>query len=88
MFKEVYHPNAYLTDIKNVKLGLRARTQILNILEKHSVDAQTIGKEAETSYRVVLHHLRLLETDGTVKRKGSRPYVWVLTGLGQKRLMY
>lgn len=87
MIKESYHPNAYLASIRNVKLGLRARTQILNVLEKYSDDAKTIGKEARMPYRVVIHHLRLLETEGTVERKGSRPYVWMLTGFGQKRLM-
>jgi predicted transcriptional regulator len=86
MLKESYHPNAYLANIKNVKLGLRARTRILNILEKQSVDAKTIGKETEMLYSVIMHHLRLLEAEGTVQRKGKKPHVWVLTGLGQKRL--
>jgi predicted transcriptional regulator len=86
MIKESYHPNAHLMNIRNVKQGLRARTRALNILEDHSADAKTIGKEAEMSYRVVMHHLRLLEVEGTVERKKGRPHVWVLTGLGQKRL--
>ena len=85
--RETYHPNAYLLAIRNVKLGLQARTKILGVLEKHSVDAKTIGKEARMSYGVVMHHLRLLEAEGTVERKGSRPHVWMLTGLGQKRLV-
>ncbi len=87
MIRETYHPNAYLSKIKNVRLGLRARTYVLNILEKHSGDAKTIAQEAGTPYGVVIHHLRLLEAEGTVERKGSRPYVWVLTGFGQKRLV-
>jgi len=86
MFKEAYHPNAYLSDIRNVKLGLRARTRILNVLERRSVDAKTIVKETEMPYGVVMHHLRLLEAEGMVERKGSKPHIWVLTGLGQKRL--
>jgi DNA-binding transcriptional ArsR family regulator len=85
--REIYHPNAYLSSIRNVKLGLRARTQILNVLDKHSSDAKNIGKEARMSYGVVMHHLRLLEAEVTVERRGSRPYVWALTGLGQKRLV-
>jgi len=85
--RETYHPNAYLLAIRNVKLGLRARTKILGVLEEHSVDAKTIGKEARMPYGVVMHHLRLLEAEGTVERKGSRPHVWMLTGLGQKRLV-
>lgn len=85
--RETYHPNAYISDIRNVKLGLRARTLILNILEKHSGDAKTIGKEAGIPYSVAMHHLKLLETGGAIKRKGKRPHVWELTGLGQKRLI-
>jgi len=81
-----YHPNAYLTDFRNVKVGLRARTLILNFLEKSSADAKTVAKETGLPYNVVLHHLKLLEARGIVKRGSKRPSVWVLTGLGQKRL--
>ena len=86
MVKEVYHPNAYLTDFRNVKLGLRARTRVLDTLTKISANAKTIAKQAGLNYRVVIHHLKLLETRGLVQRKGIRPSVWKLTGLGQKRL--
>jgi DNA-binding transcriptional ArsR family regulator len=85
--KETYHPNAYLTNIKNIKRGLRARTRILDVLEKLSGDAKTVAREAGMSYGVVMHHLRLLETEGIVHHNGGKPYVWVLTGLGQKRLV-
>lgn len=86
MVKEVYHPNAYLVDFRNVKPGLRARTRILNVLERISGDAKTIAKQAGLHYGVVMHHLKLLEARGLVQRKGRRPSVWTLTGLGQKRL--
>ena len=86
MLKETYHPNAYLESIKNMKLGLRARTRVLDVLEKLSVDAKSIAKDAGMSYGGVMHHLKLLEAEGIVNRKGSKPYVWTLTGLGQKRL--
>ncbi len=86
MPREEYHPNAYLTDFKNVKLGLKARTLILNFLEKTSTDAKTIAKETGLPYNVVMHHLKLLETKGIAKRESKRPSVWALTGLGQKRL--
>ncbi len=33
-----------------------------------------------------MHHLRHLKQEGTVERKGTRRYVWVQTGLGQKQL--
>jgi DNA-binding transcriptional ArsR family regulator len=86
MAKEVFHPNAYLLDFRNVKPGLRARTRILGALEKGSADAKIIAKRTELHYRVVMHHLKLLEAREIIQRKGSRPSIWVLTGLGQKRL--
>jgi len=87
MLRETFHPNAYLSNIKNIKLGLRARTKILNVLDRGAVNAKTIAKETAMLYGVVMHHLRLLEAEGIVKREGSKPHVWVVTGLGQKRLM-
>lgn len=74
--------------MRNVRPGLKARTRILNVLERLSCNAKTLGKEAETSYRVTTHHLKLLELEGIVDRKGGRPFMWKLTGLGQKRLIY
>jgi len=70
-----------------VKSGLKARTIILNVLENQALDAVSIATEKSLSYGVVMHHLRLLENEGTVNRKGKRPYIWLLTGLGQKRLI-
>jgi predicted transcriptional regulator len=87
MLKETYHPNAYLETIRNIRLGLMARTRILNVLEKISGDAKTIASKARMPYKVVLHHLKLLEAENIVERKGSRPYEWKLTGRGQKRLV-
>jgi len=76
-----------LERVKNVKGGLKTRTKILDALEKRASNAATIAKEKSLSYGVVMHHLRLLEKEGIVNRKGKRPYFWVLTGLGQKRLV-
>ena len=73
--------------MKNVKNGLKARTKVLNVLETKASGATTIAESKSLSYRVVMHHLHLLETEGTVSRKGKRPYIWMLTGLGQKRLL-
>lgn len=86
MLKEAYHPNAYLSNIRNIKLGLKARTRLLDVLERLSVDAKTIAKETGMPYGVVMHHLRLLEAEGIVKRKDRKPHTWTLSGLGQKRL--
>jgi DNA-binding transcriptional ArsR family regulator len=76
-----------LERVKNVKSGLKTRTKILTALEKRFSEATAIAKEKSLSYGVVMHHLRLLEKEGIVNRKGKRPYFWVLTGLGQKRLV-
>jgi DNA-binding transcriptional ArsR family regulator len=86
MDREGFHPNAYLVDFRNVKPGLRARTRILSALEKGSGDAKTIAKRTGLHYRVVMYHLKLLEAREIIQRKGNRPSIWVLTGLGQKRL--
>jgi len=86
MVKETFHPNAYLSRIKNIKRGLRARSLVLNVLERHSADGKSIGNEANLHYGVVVHHLKLLAAEGLVEAKGNRPRVWCLTGLGQRRL--
>ncbi len=86
IFRESIQPNAYLSRIRNIKLGLKTRTAILNVLEQNPVDAGALAKDAKIRYGVAMHHLRLLETEGVVERKGNRPYVWALTGIGQKRL--
>jgi hypothetical protein len=87
MVKQNYHPNAYLSNIKNVKRGLIARTKLLNVLEKTSGDAKAIGNEAALPYGVAMHHLKLLGKEGIVRRKDSKPCVWTITGVGQKRLV-
>jgi DNA-binding transcriptional ArsR family regulator len=87
MVKEAYHPKAYLSNIKNIRLGLQARTRILNVLDKESIDAKGISSKATMHYGVVLHHLRLLEAEGITERKQSKPHIWALTGLGQRRLV-
>ena len=87
MVKETHHPNAYLKTIKNVKLGLRTRTRILNALGKSTFDARSLARETGTSYPVAMHHLRLLNKEGIVDKTGGKPYSWWLTGRGQKRLL-
>jgi DNA-binding transcriptional ArsR family regulator len=83
--KEIMHPNAYLK-IRNVHSGLAARTKILFLPEKQSFNASKIAKESGLSYGVVMYHLRLLKNENIVERKGNKRYVWLATGLGQKRL--
>ena len=80
------HPNAYLKNTRNVSCGLVARTKILVLLEKQNNSASKIAKQTALSYGVVVYHLRLLKNEGTVGRKGLKRFVWLSTGLGQKRL--
>jgi DNA-binding transcriptional ArsR family regulator len=80
------HPNAYLKNIRNVHCGLIARTKILVLLDRQGYSAIKIANVSALSYGVVVHHLRLLKDEGIVERKGNRRYVWLATGLGQKRL--
>jgi len=81
------HPNAYLKNIRNVSCGVKARTKILEVIESTPYSAPRIAKQSSLSYSVVVHHLRLLESESIVHRRGHRPFYWVLTGLGQKRLI-
>ena len=87
MIREVFRPNAYLQHVRNVIAGLRARTRIILALEKNTNNAIFLAKVTSLSYSVVLHHLKLLESEDIVKRRGKRPYNWLLTGLGQKQLL-
>jgi len=69
-----------------VKGGLKARTQILRVLDERASEAGAMAKDTKLSYQAVIHHLHLLEADGTVRRSGKKPFSWSLTGLGQRRL--
>jgi hypothetical protein len=82
-----YHPNAYLTNVRNIKRGLKARSSILQDLQRVKGSAKALAADTEMPYGVVMHHLRLLWAEGIVSRQGSRPFVWVISGLGQKRLV-
>ncbi len=87
MLREPHHPNAYLANVRNTKRGLKARSLILQGLIGVKGNAKALAAETDLSYGVVMHHLRLLMAEGIVSRQGSRPFVWMLSGLGQRRLM-
>lgn len=87
MTRGSYHPNAYLTNVRNTQRGLKARSSILQGLQRVTGTAKALAAEADMPYGVVMHHLRLLFSEGIVNRQGSRPFVWGLSGLGQKRLV-
>jgi len=86
MFKGSYHPNAFLSIRRNIRPGLVARTKIVLLLEKESLDTKAIVQQTKLSYSSVRYHLRLLETEKVISHKGNKPYSWELTGIGQQRL--
>jgi predicted transcriptional regulator len=87
MLKISYNPNAYLTHRRNVRLGLVARTRVLDVVKNKELTIKEIRQATGLKFGVVLYHLKLLENEQIVQRKGGKkPYSWMLTGLGQKRL--
>ncbi|MCW4000355.1 MAG: hypothetical protein NWE93_08950 [Candidatus Bathyarchaeota archaeon] len=56
------------------------------LLDNQGQNATKLALQSGLSYSVVTHHLRLLSCEGTVQRRGNRRYVWLSTGLGQRRL--
>jgi len=83
----LYHPNAYLPNIRDVKPGLKSRSKILRALEETPRSAEEIASKAELSYWNTLYHLRLMEANDIVRRdKSKRPQIWRLTGSGQQSL--
>ena len=86
MLKLSHHPNAFLSLKRNIQPGLSARTQIISVLEMRTSTTRKISQQTGLSYKVVLYHLHLLETDMIVNHMGKRRYVWELSGSGQQRL--
>ena len=84
--KMEFHPKAFLSQKRNVKLGLIARTRILVVLEKSPAKVKEIADTSKLGYKIVLHHLHLLEVEKVTTRSENRPYIWQLTGVGQQRL--
>jgi len=87
VLKAGFHPKAFLSQKRNVKLGLTARTRIIQALEKAASNARSVANTTGLHYKIVLHHLRLLEAEKVVTRKGNRPFLWELTGVGQQKLV-
>jgi predicted transcriptional regulator len=85
--KAKFHPKAFLSTKRNVKLGLTARTKVIQVLENAALNVRGVCKVTGLSYNIVVHHLRLLEAEKVVTRKGKKPFTWELTGAGQQRLV-
>lgn len=88
MLKASFHPKAFLERKGNKRSGLATRTLILNQLENKPRDVKGIMAETGLKYAIILYHLRLLEAEKIIARKSNKkPYVWELTGAGQKQLI-
>jgi predicted transcriptional regulator len=88
MLKIAYNPNAYLTQKRNVRLGLVARSKVLQVVEKQAASIRVIRDATGLKYAVILYHLKLLEREKVVQRQGGKkPYAWMFTGIGQRRLV-
>jgi DNA-binding transcriptional ArsR family regulator len=82
-----FHPKAYLITRRNVTRGLRARTKILELIEKKSVQTSRIAEETGLSYRSVGYHINVLRKEKIMEPTSRRrPLTWRLTSLGQQRL--
>ncbi len=86
MFKEAYHPKAFLVHKKNVRRGLIARSKIVLILEIDAVNIRKLSENTGLKYPSVLYHLRSLENEHIVVRGFKKPYTWQLSGVGQQTL--
>ncbi len=86
MIRDYYHPKAFLLKTKNVKKGLATRTKIVSTLDTLQYTAKAINEKTGIHYSSILHHLHLMENENIIKRNDKRPYIWVLTGVGQKKL--
>lgn len=88
MPRSAFHPKAFLLETRNVRQGLNSRSKILLALEQKNATAKTLSEQTALNYRVVFHHLWLLEAEKIVERsaRDHKPYTWYLTGVGQQKL--
>ncbi len=87
LLKAMFHPKAFLSTKRNVNRGLTARTKLIQALENNALNVRGVCRVTGLSYNIVVHHLRLLEAEKVVTRKGNKPFIWALTGAGQQRLV-
>ncbi len=85
MFREGYHPKAFLTRKRNVKRGLIVRSKIITALEEKPLDTKGLAEKVGASSSSILHHLRLLKIEKIIT-KHDKTRFWKLTGAGQQRL--
>ena len=85
--QEIYHPNAWFSDFRNVKAGLERRTSILRILEQSSATANQLSERIDVTYSTILYHLHNLESRGIIEKVDAKPhYMWLSRSVGQQTL--
>jgi predicted ArsR family transcriptional regulator len=82
-----FESRAYLTYIRNLDRGLASRTQIIHVIEtKDAPSTADIADELEISYSTVRYHLKNLERESVVRRRGVSG-TWHLLDQGQAKLV-
>jgi predicted transcriptional regulator len=70
--RRVYQLNAWLSGFRNVLLGPKLQTEILQRLEKDSATAMGLSGEICVTYSMILHHLHNLEGRGIFEKVSSK----------------
>ncbi|MHC1590349.1 MAG: winged helix-turn-helix domain-containing protein [Candidatus Hecatellaceae archaeon] len=85
----VFNPNAYLPNFRNRKVGVKARSLILNALGEKPLNTGGLKSETGLSEGSLRYHLKLLERYKLVRRiKSGRKASYQLTGLGQQPITF
>ena len=60
----MYHPNAYLPNIRDQKPRLKSRSKVLNFLKGRPKPARRISERTKLTYWNTLYHIKLMERFG------------------------
>lgn len=71
----MYHPNAYLPNIRDLKPRLKSRSKVLNFLKSRPKTARRISERTKLTYWNTLYHLKLIERFGVVQRDKSNKFI-------------
>ncbi|MEM1569326.1 MAG: winged helix-turn-helix domain-containing protein [Candidatus Bathyarchaeia archaeon] len=83
----VYESQAYLTLIRNVDRGLRTRTLIIKALKSGCTSIGEVSKTTGLKYQTILKHIKKMEEEGIVVKRGEKPVKWLLTDRGQRSIL-
>lgn len=84
-----FNPNAYLPNFRNQRVGVKARSLILNALGERNLNTGELKSETGLSDGSLRYHLKLLERYRLVRRvKYGGKASYELTGLGQQPITF